>query len=234
MAKMTSKSSSRVEEIDLLRGLALCLMIVFHLLFDLNEIFGYPVQYNSGAYYLIGKLSAVMFIMISAISCSFSRSNVRRALKFAVVAAMITFATYLYNRDLVVVFGIIHFLTLSILLYPLFRNMDKYLLIALGTIIIIVGQYLGMLTAGNNLLFLFNYTDIYWASSDYYPLFPWFGVFLYGVSVGKFLYQERRSLIGPVSEKNILAYLGRHTLVIYLIHQPVLIILIGVIRKIAG
>lgn len=220
-------STGRIWEIDFLRGTVLVLMVFFHLLFDLKEFYNYPVAYNSGVYFYIGKVSAILFIIISAVSSFFSRNNVRRAVKFLVVAFLITIGSHLYNSAYGIKFGIMHFLGVSILLFPLFKNINKYFLLVLGTGIIILGNYLDHIAVANNCLFLFNLTGSSWVSADYYPLFPWFGVFLYGVVLGKILYPTKKSLFKFTPPRDIVSYFGRHTLLIYLIHQPILLLAIG-------
>lgn len=231
---MNSGTSRRIWEIDAVRGIALVLMIVFHFLFDLREFYGFPVQYNSGVYYYIGKVSGILFILISAISCAFSFSNLRRAVKFLGVALAITIGTHLYNPAFGIRFGILHFLGTCILLYPLFRDLNKYVLALLGTMIIIVGRYFGGLSADNNYWFLFNLTSNTWVSADYYPLFPWLGVFLYGIALGKTLYHRKQSLVKWCPGSNFFGYIGRHTLLVYLAHQPLLLLFIGIYVKLKG
>jgi len=221
----------RVWEIDFFRGIALVLMIFFHVLFDLKEFYSYPVTYNAGIYDYLGKVSVILFILISAISSSFSRNNVRRGLKYLAVGMLITVASHLYNPDYGIKYGILHFLGTSILLFSLFRNLNKYILLILGTIIIILGQYLNVVPVSHSYLFLFNLTSSSWISSDFYPLFPWLGLFLYGTVLGKLLYPVKRSLFSFTPRKNILSFLGQHTLSVYLIHQPMLILLLGLFME---
>jgi len=90
-------SKSRIWELDFLRGIALILMIYFHVIFDMKEFFDYPVSYSIGINYYIGKASAILFMLVSGISCSLSRSNIRRGLKVLGIALAITLVTHLYN-----------------------------------------------------------------------------------------------------------------------------------------
>ena len=173
-----------------------------------------------------------MFIMISAISSSLSRNNLRRAFRLLLAAEAITAVTHLYDPVLGVKFGILHFLGLSMLFYPVFSDLNKYLLILLGILMVGFGLYLDQIPAKANYLFLFNVTGPGWSSADYYPLLPWFGVFLFGISLSKIFYPENRGLFAPSDRAGILAYLGRHTLPVYLVHQPLLIAIIAVFTKI--
>jgi len=221
----------RIREVDFLRGIALILMIIFHAVFDLREFYDYPVQYGAGIYFYIGKVSVILFILVSAVSCSFSRHNPGRALKLLAAAFLITVVSHLYDPQYGIKFGILHFLGTGILLYPLVRKLNMYSLLILGTLIILMGQYLGGVTVKHNYLFLFNLTDNSWVSADYYPLAPWLGVFLYGIALGKLLYPQKRSLCGLGPHNDMISFIGRHTLKVYLVHQPLLLLAIGAYEK---
>ncbi|WP_418791556.1 heparan-alpha-glucosaminide N-acetyltransferase [Phosphitispora sp. TUW77] len=217
-------------------------MVIFHLVYDLNEFYGYPVHYESGVYFFIGKTAGVLFIIISAISSAFSRNNFKRGVMFLGVGMLITLITHLFTPAFGIKYGILQFLGTCVMIYPLFKKMDKYILVVLGTIIIALGNYFDSVVVRNNLLFLFNLTDSTWISADYYPLFPWLGVFFYGVYLQKLIYPEagnsgevvRNSLKVPggvskwKSRLDFIAFLGRHTLLVYLVHQPLLILIIGI------
>lgn len=75
---------------------------------------------------------------------------------------------------------------------------------------------------------------------DYLPMFPWFGMFLLGAAAGRIFYPERKSLLccGPrrllLGPGRPLLFLGRHPLLIYALHQPLLLLLIGIVLKAAG
>ena len=107
-------------------------MIYFHIIVDLNEMYNINVSYLSGVNYYIGKISAILFMLLSGISSSLSRNNMKRGLRVLAFALVITAVTYLYDPKLTIVFGILHFLGIH-LLYPLLSKMNKYLLIIIGT-----------------------------------------------------------------------------------------------------
>ncbi|MCG0276295.1 MAG: DUF1624 domain-containing protein, partial [Thermosediminibacteraceae bacterium] len=64
----------RIVELDLFRGIAIVLMVIFHAVFDLSYYFGMDIDYTRGFWYYEGKLSALMFMAIAGISSCFSRS----------------------------------------------------------------------------------------------------------------------------------------------------------------
>jgi uncharacterized membrane protein len=113
------------------------------------------------------------------------------------------------------------------LLWPLFRRLPLWALAAVGV----------SLVAGGLILDNLPRTDVYWlmpfgvpwhsfASSDYFPLLPNLGFFLLGALLGKTLYRHKQTLLPRVNEQNpIIRFLrlcGRHSLWIYLLHQPIL------------
>lgn len=224
----------RIWEIDFLRGIALILMVVFHIVFDMSDIYKYPVYYDRGFFYYVGKASAILFMLVSGVSCSLSRSNVKRGVKILGIAMIITMVTHLYDADLGIKFGILHFLGICMILYPLFKPMKGYLLILLATSIIIVGNIFAGITVHNELLFPIGLTTSTFSSSDYYPLLPWMGVFLYGVFAGRTLYSNRKSLFGFEMMDNPVMMLGRHTLLVYIIHQPLILLFLELIDRFAA
>jgi uncharacterized membrane protein len=73
----------------------------------------------------------------------------------------------------------------------------------------------------------------FYSSFDYFPLFPWFGIFLAGASLGKSVYASKRSLIRRRLPVTFVNFAGRHSLLIYIVHQPVILAalyLLGLVR----
>lgn len=224
----------RIWELDFLRGIALILMVYFHIIFDLNEFYSVPVNYYSGINYYIGKASAILFMILSGISSSLSRSNVKRGLKILGIALVITAVSHIYDPDFGIKFGILHFLGTSMLLYPLFSRLNKYFLILIGTGIIVLGKFISNIPVSNDYLFPLGLYSPTFVSSDYYPLIPWLGVFLYGIALGKILYSGKKSILPAEFRDNPVNIIGRHTLTIYLIHQPVILAILWLIHSLKG
>jgi len=221
-----SKNCTRIWELDFLRGVALILMVYFHTIYDLKEFYYYTVSYTDGLNFYIGKISAILFMLISGTSSSLSANNTKRGIKVLCIAMLITIITHLYDLDYGIKFGILHFLGVSMLLSPVFIKLNKYVLIALGIGILGIGNFITEINTSVNYLFPFGITDSSFASSDYYPLVPWLGVFLIGLSLGKLLYSDRRSLLPFGMNDNFIMIAGQHTLSIYLFHQPAIMIVL--------
>jgi uncharacterized membrane protein len=134
---------------------------------------------------------------------------------------LITIATYLFSPTYFVRFGILHFLGLSIILYIFIQKLNHKLLVTLLIASIYIGNILSHKVVETSYLFPFGLANSHFSSMDYYPLFPWFGIFLFGVILGKQLYKSKRGGKPPLICKP-LNYLGKHSLLIYLVHQPIL------------
>ena len=219
----------RIWELDFFRGLAILLMVIFHLIYDLNAFYQIPIQYDQGPVYYIGKVAAGLFIFVAGISCSLSRNNLKRGIKLVLWGMVITLVTSVTVPGSNIIFGILHFLGVSILLYPLFKQLNHPLMLLLGTVIILSGIFLDNIIMSNNWLAPLGLLSGNFYSVDYYPLIPWFGLFLYGVAGGQILYRDRKSHFHFRPKNSVLSTLGTHSLFIYLIHQPVLLLFLYLI-----
>jgi uncharacterized membrane protein len=229
MRKLGNKS--RIGEIDFLRGIALILMIYFHFIYDLNEILNLPVSYDKGIHAILGKVSGNLFIIISGVSASLSRNNFKRGLKVFLIGTLITGITYLYHPAFFIQFGILHFLGVSMMVIHPFMKIKSYLLFVIGSSMVFLGSIYFPILVEIPYLFPLGMVRKNFFSADYYPLIPYFGVFLMGVSLGKSLYHEKRSLVTLQLENNVVSRLGRHTLWIYLLHQPLIILVLSFLTR---
>lgn len=222
----------RVWEIDFFRGIALIAMILFHLIWDLNEFYNYPIEYSSGIVYVLGRFAAYLFIIITGISCTFSRSNIRRGLKITAVALVITIATYIYNPGVFIAFGILHFLGVNVLLYPIYNKLNKVLLLFTGTMMLLVGQAILSIPMSHNYLLFLGLTSPTYYALDYYPLLPYSGIFLYGIFLARILYSKKQTLFKVNIDNNPVSYIGQKTLIVYLLHQPIILVILYILSKI--
>ena len=226
------QTKNRIELMDAMRGLALCLMVVHHFLYDLCAFCGVPwVWFTNPVFDVLHYFFAGLFILLSGVSSNFSRSNVKRGLKALAVAIGITLVTWF--MDMPIIFGVLHLLATCMLLYGLTQRFWETLNAkapwvvpvisvtgAVATARLVngvpaapgapyVGNFIGLTTPG-------------FYSSDYFPLLPWSFVFLLGTWAGKYVRAGRLPKWFYAAKAPHLAAVGRQSLLIYVLHQPVL------------
>ncbi|OGD12310.1 MAG: hypothetical protein A2Y86_06155 [Candidatus Aminicenantes bacterium RBG_13_62_12] len=234
----------RIWEIDFLRGLSIILMVGYHLLYDLGamagvqSLLGFTTDLTTPAWLAAQYFFAGLFVVLSGISSTLSRGNVRRALKLLAVALLVSAVTYAFNSAATVHFGILHCLAVSILIYgAVFEKAKAPASAAASAAVLIMSAALPFVLKGLTIRFdwllpLGIHTPVY-ASFDYFPLLPWLGIFLGGAALGKSVYASRRSLIRRRLPVTFVNFAGRHSLLIYIVHQPVILgvlYLLGLVR----
>ena len=226
-----TNSLPRVWQIDFFRGIAICLMASFHFVFDLNYYWDVPVSYQSGTWYYVGKLSAILFTFIAGVSASLSSRHIRRGLVVLAWGLVISLATYILDPETYIRFGILHMQGSCMLLFPLLKNLRPAWLAIAGTALFAAGKWTAQLT-GPAILLPLGVMPAGFQSLDYYPLLPWGALFLYGAALGKLIFgahtlqpQPQPFWVRPFTAA------GRHSLGIYLIHQPELIGLLWLVHQ---
>ncbi|BDZ70198.1 heparan-alpha-glucosaminide N-acetyltransferase [Methanobacterium petrolearium] len=151
-------------------------------------------------------------------------------MKLLILGLFITLITWIFIPQDFIVFGILHFIGIAIILeYPFLDK--KYLNLVLGIVFIIIGFIVAQFTVNYPWLLWLGLKPSVFVTVDYFPLFPWLGVVSLGLFIGKVLYTKyKRRYPLPDLSKNlvikIFSFLGRHSLIIYLIHQPILIMVL--------
>lgn len=224
-------SGRRYEEIDVLRAAAIVLMVLFHLVYDLNTFAGMNIDYQAPLWFFIGKTSALLFIFLSGLSSGFSRSPVRRGIKVLFFGMVITVVTYLFLKDEYVRFGILHFLGVSMILSPVFSRMSSRMLWGLIGVFALLGFWFQGQVLATSLFLPFGLMYDGFGSIDYYPLFPYLAVTLLGILAYRHFYAQRAKSLFPFRLNfELTRWLGRNSLGIYLIHQPIILIVIFIVK----
>jgi len=234
--------TGRLWQIDALRGLAIILMTVFHAMVDIRDFFGFAdVRYFEPPLMYIGRSSAVLFMFVSGVSGRFSKSNIKRGARALLCGMVVTLATFIFVRDLYIRFGILHFLGAAMILTGLLEMLIKnervrqIFMYAASPLSLAAGYFFTRMSTRLPFLFIFGITTPSFVSYDYYPLFPWIGIFFAGYAAGLFVRENRDKLASVRAPRPIpaLCALGRVSLAYYLLHQPALIAvfyLFGLIR----
>ena len=221
--------NKRIWEVDLLRAIAILLMIVFHIVYDLNQFAGIDINYHTGFWYWEGQLAAMLFMFVAGISSGLTRSNILYAgLKLIGIGMIISVVTYAVFVDAYVRFGILHFMGTSMILSRYLKKLSTWVLFELAVVIGIVGFAFKNITINTSILLPLGLTYPGFRTVDYYPLVPYLSIFIVGMIAYKIYYYKRESLFDFQWNNRIVMFLSRHSLFIYIIHQPIIIgIIIG-------
>lgn len=203
-------------------------MVGIHLIYDMSSLYGWqPGPLFTG----IKQWGGGIFFLISGGCATLGRRPVRRGLVVlgcGLICTAATGALYalgLSDRSILIYFGTLHCLGLCMLLWPVFRLFPPALLLATGALLAAIGiKLLVQPVPGAFLLLPLGFLPPNFATSDYFPLLPYLGIFLLGTCLGRRLYSHGQSLI-PICVPRPLEFLcvcGRRALPIYLLHQPVL------------
>lgn len=227
--------SKRIWELDALRGLALLGMMGIHFVYDLVDLFG-VWNWQQPAWYLFFKNNyGAVFFLISGISVTLGSHPVKRGAQVFLCGFLctgVTLGMYLLGfagKGIIIYMGVLQCLGLCMMLWPLFRRCPDWALGALGLTMMIAGWYLRTQSFPFWFLTPLGFAPYGFTSSDYFPLLPNLGYFLLGAVVGKRAYAGRKSLFPRETPPlGLFRWLGRHSLMIYLLHQPVLAAIVAV------
>ena len=227
---MTIKNS-RFELIDCIRGGAIVAMMAYHFAFDLN-MQGYILQdlNHNFSWQLARSLILGTFLFIAGFSMALAahqtlKKRVARLLIIAACAVLVSVTSYFMFADSWIFFGVLHFMVVASLICWLLMPYKKLILV-LSVLLTIVGIFYQST--------MFNQTFLQWVgmmthkpiTEDYVPILPWIGVMMFGIIVGQWALTRINSwplTCTPHASLSALQWLGRHSLAVYMLHQPLLL-----------
>lgn len=224
---------ARFWELDFLRGTAICMMIVFHFAWDINYLGLADISLYTGFWGLFQKATATLFLALVGAGASisfnrqkkgFAKRTLKRAAKVGLVAALITLVSLVFFPARPILFGILHLVAFSLIAtIPLAGNKNASL--AAGAAILLAGIFFDARAIRlDNLFWLGVGAPL--QALDFFPVIPWMSAVLIGIWAGNFLYPQAKPLLQIDKPQGrgtgIVEWLGRHSLAIYIIHQPIL------------
>lgn len=221
----------RVVEVDILRGIAIVMMIIFHFGYDLYFLKIYEIAYTNYFWSTLRIGTVSLFLSLVGVSLYLAYHQGidwvkfrRRTLFLGSVAGLISIATMIAIPDGWIYFGIVHCILFSTLIGVFFVRIPQVAL-GLGVFILVFYQF-GYLQTEMFYEFIKPILGLPHRTQDLVNPLPWFGVVLIGIFVGS---QKLFNLTLPRTKiTQGLAWMGRYSLRIYLIHQPIILgILIG-------
>ena len=224
----------RIPEIDALRVVAILLMIIFHIIYDLNVFGGVDVSYTTGFWMWVGKIAGLLFIFVSGISSGLSSKPVQRGVKVFGIGMIITVVTYFFLGDIYIRFGILHLLGTGMILSPLVRRLHSAVIVAGAGIIVFISNQISGIIVNTVVLLPLGLKYQGFRSADYYPLIPYLAVFMLGIVAYKLYYYQGKSLFRGNRENEFITKVSKSSLVIYLLHQPIIIAAILLVQIALG
>lgn len=242
----------RIYLIDEVRGLSIILMVFYHAFFILGDFFGFEFMHEAQVFFSpLQPLFACIFIFISGFSSNLSRSNLKRGLRLLLIALGFTLVTSVILPRLnitgaEIVFGILHLLSVSMLLYAMLKNPLEKVPTNIGVAVCFILFVLTFSVQSGKLLWfdlpqsLYQYSFLAplgfppyeFYSADYFPILPYTFMFFAGTFFGRL---EKEGRIPPswyVSRCRALSSAGGKTLIIYILHWPIIFVIGLIISKI--
>jgi len=262
--KIIRDATNRIYGIDMLRGIAILIMVFDHILFDYLFIMPFVFKdftpnitlYNywySSFRQIGGIIIPFIFLLLTGISCSFSKSNFIRGMKLALIALGITGITLIISfmlntPDIIISCGILHCISVCLIIIGKIevKTLNKYVYLLIGLFLFILGCVFKYKIYDGNLPIL-TYKDGSFAKilileilglaeygSDCFSLTFYGGIVFIGVFIGRILYPTKKPLLIKKYIKGPVSFLGRNTLLVYLLHQIIIPIIMSIIFIILG
>ena len=224
-------------DFELLRIIAIFLVVFNHTEhrgFSLYLLEGGSLVNDAASLFLaiVCKIAVPLFLLVSGICVTLGSHPVKRGIIVFLCGLLCTAVTggmYLLGmsgRAIIIWFGVLHCLGVCMLLWPLTKKLPTWALGALGLILVLVGLGIRDVRLETDILAPLGLYSRHFFSSDYFPLLPNLGWFLLGAVLGRTVYRKKETLLPRVNPRNvlvrILCWCGNKSLLIYLLHQPVL------------
>ncbi|MDD4319467.1 MAG: heparan-alpha-glucosaminide N-acetyltransferase [Candidatus Peribacteraceae bacterium] len=237
--------SKRYLEIDVLRTAALAMMVAYHAAYDLSQFHGIAIDVLTGPWHMLQLATANLFLLLVGASFAIShhrtlmagisgkalfKKYAKRGIFLFLWGMAVSAVTFLIFGDAYVRFGILHLIGIALLLLPFLAPLQEgNALLALSAFWL--GGRMRSIEGAPAFLLPLGITSPAFTSVDYYPLLPWLSPILLGFALGNLLYSRGilRHHVPQNRLTELLALPGRHSLFLYLIHQPILIAVLWIV-----
>lgn len=223
--------ATRVQAIDALRGGAILAMIAYHFAYDLRFFGLAHFDFEHDPFWLTARALIVStFLLLVGVSLVLATSAgvgrprmLRRIGVIAASAAVVSAASYLLDPRTFIHFGILHGIAVAALLAMPWVHRPRAAVVA-GIAIVVAGVALAHPFFDSRWTSWVGFTTHRPTTQDYVPLFPWLGVVMIGIGAAHLLLRHRFAPLAALGRApRWLLLLGRHSLLIYMVHQPILL-----------
>lgn len=247
----TIEKTPRIAILDTLRGFSMLLVIAYHILYDLKFIYrlDIPRILTPGQPEIEFVHICFLWILfaVSGICSGFSRNSLKRGAVLYIIGFLITVATAFFMPSELIVFGVLSCfgacMVIVSLIRPVLDRADNRVILILS--VLLWFMFSDLYRSGNiHLLITDIHIDLpktcdflypigirgeHFKSSDYFPVIPYIFMFLAGYSLYRPISENKFPKRFYSSTSNPVGFIGRHSLIIYAVHQPLLLVIFEII-----
>ncbi len=227
-----NKAKTRIWELDFIRGIAIMAVVFIHTVFDINYVFDILEEKflaDSAIFNAVQSYGGIIFIVLSGICLTLGRKSIKRGLIVLsggfLVSSIMYIMYFMKLSDSKIDFGVLSCLGLCMLCATPLLKCNKFSILAIGVLSVALGIYISALHVDSNILVFLGLKTKDYMALDYFPFILNFGYYLIGIFIGKTVYKDGKTLIKCLSDKTPVikqvCFIGRNTLIIYIIHQPI-------------
>ena len=228
---MNEKSgNNRITELDAARGIAVLCMVVVHVLAFGKKFGGWDYEW-SAFFTFVKQYGGAFFVILSGVCATLSSRLFKRGVIVFCCGMALTGVTYWLchsgreDETVLIQWGVLHCIGVCMMLWPVLKKLPVWARFALGAVIVVAGYYIrSYVYVRSSWLFPLGLRWWDFAAFDYFPLMPHLGWFMIGSGIGAAVYKDRKPLF-PSLKPGALAFIGRNSLFIYLIHLPLLYVI---------
>lgn len=243
------KSRPRMDTLDTLRGITIVSMVVYHACFDMVYLFGGDMPWFSEKWtYYWQQSICITFILFAGVASTLSHSNFKRGCGLFVAAILMSIVSFMVVPEEIIVFGILHFMGIACILTAILQVPLSKIKPIIGFVVCVLlftickqlpNGYLGFfdihLIKLPEKLYTVQFLSLIglptpsFFSGDYFPVFPWLFLFWAGFFFWKAVGHKLRGNVSMHIRLPFFTMFGRHSLLIYLLHQPFLYLFITLV-----
>jgi uncharacterized membrane protein len=222
--------SNRVKGVDQLRGWCIIYVMIYHLVFDIDAFLTPLAFFRTDWWEWIHIIFLSFLFAVSGLSTSFSRDPLKAGVKLFFIGALITMLSDLFTQGAFTIrFGVLTFLGVSMMIYCFIKPItDKftpwvYFMFSTGIFGILLIIFPIYIRGGVSELYPLGIANYGFFSADYFPLLPYFFIFLAGTAIIKPVRDRKIPKICYTADIKPVNFIGRHSLIFYLAHQAIFI-----------
>lgn len=227
---------------DIIRGVSVIAMIVYHTMWDLVYLFDVSIPwFKTQTGFIFQQSICWSFILVSGFCLQLGRKKLKRGLIVFACSLVLTAVTAIVMPNEIIIHGVLSLIGASMLItIPLervFKKIHPLLGIAINFLLFLltynitvgvigIGEYeflrLPEFLYANTVTAFFGFPDSGFRSADYFPLFPWLFLFFTGYFICSLFRRTDKMKIFSAFSCRPLEFIGRHSLEIYMAHQPII------------